>query len=227
MKLTSLAASAALAIFAAGVSFAVACNSDDSSSTTTTQSSAASYCSALSAYVTQCKVTDPCTVASAQTCTDYVSAFSPAALTAFTACTSTLTCADAGSTATATCIGSQEANIAPSTAQLQLATDYCAACATVYPEEDAGSCAQIFYAQLTTANTDEAGSSASAADIGSAFLELNDTLVTSVDTTCAKPLGADAGPLGCIAGFEVCAGAVIDKAVKTPPACQSETPGAQ
>jgi hypothetical protein len=225
MKLTPFFASAAAALVAASVSFTAACSSDDSSSTTPPPSSAADYCSALQSYVSTCKITDACTVASAQTCSQYVAAFSPAAITAFTACTPALTCGDAGATATSTCIGAQEAAIVPSTAQKKLATDYCTACAAAYAE-DPITCAQDFYAQLTTANTDEAGSSDSSSDIGAAFLELSDTLVTSVDTACIASIGADAGALACSAGFEECAGTIIAKAVKTPAACQAETPGA-
>jgi hypothetical protein len=226
MKPKTLAASVAFALVAAGLSFEAACSSDDSSSTTTAQNDAADYCSALSSYVSTCKITDPCTVASAQTCSQYVSAFSPAALTAFTTCTTTLSCGEAGEDTTSKCLAEQEAEISPSAAQMKLATDYCNACAASYAEDPTTCATTDFYAQLTTANT-EGGSSGTSADIGTPFLELSDPLIASVDTACALPLGADAGPVACVAGFEECAGTVIEKAVKTPAACQSETPGAQ
>ncbi len=224
MKLTSLLASTALAACAASVSLSTACGGNESS--TSAPNSAADYCSALSNYVSTCKITDACSVASAQTCTQYVSAFSPAALGTFTSCTSSLACGDAGTQSASLCIAAGEASITPSAAQQTLAKNYCAACASAF-QQTAADCAETFYAQLTTANTNEAGLSTSSADIGSAFLDLNDTLITSVDTSCVGGVGADAGTLGCTVSFELCAGALIQKAVKTPVACQSQTPGAQ
>jgi hypothetical protein len=241
MKLTNLQASAVVAVVAACFSVG-ACTSSTSSNPTTgdggsgsggsgsgsgsgggTTATPAEYCSALTAYVKQCNLTDACDLAQEQDCTTYASALSAQSLGATVTCAAGASCGDAGSSAVGTCIEGKEATFTPTTAQAAVATGFCAQCASAYGET-AAECQTAFFSSTATVSSDSGTDGLSPNEFGSIVLELNDSFSASLTTTCIPSLTADSGT-ACISTFGTCAEAQLQKVYTTPTACQTSSTG--
>jgi hypothetical protein len=211
--------SALVAVVAACTSFVAACSSSNSSGPGGTGSSGGStpadYCSLLSNYITTCNITDACTLATQKVCSTYATAFSSSYVSAISPCVTSEACGDAGQATASACIAAKEATITPSATQTSLAQAYCAQCAAVF-SDTAAACVSAFFTAPAAGST-----TATPGDIGSFLIELNDTISTSINTTCIPALAADAGQVGCGETFDVCAAQIVEAAVPTPAACQS------
>jgi hypothetical protein len=203
-----------LTLITAASTLTAACTS---SSDNGSGAAASDYCSLLASYVSKCNVTDACTVATSQACTQEVTAYSTGYLDAVTSCAANFDCTDGGSSTISTCINTKVEALTPTSTQQKLATDFCNQCASSLTET-ASACATSFFAANTS------GTGTGAAGLGTEILEFNDTITSSIDSSCATAT-VDAGVLGCVTAFEICASAVLVKAVTEPAACQSSTNG--
>jgi hypothetical protein len=214
MKLTLRSASAIVVLLAGCASLVSACSgSTTGGSGGSGGATPTGFCADYQAYATKCNVHDACTTGILANCTSFASAFSSGYLTAFSTCASETTCVDGGGTTAATCFASAEASLQPTAAQAKLATDYCASCA--FAPLTPATCAASFY------STGDGG-----LGIGSALLDLNDTITASIDTKCAETIGADAGILSCTEGFYLCLAGQLTTVLSLPAACTVTTGGA-
>ena len=177
-------------------------------------SGASAYCNAISSYATRCNITNPCTTNAVQQCATTASSYSAAALAALADCITGIACTDAGVSAADGCSQTKLAGATPTATQAKLAADYCAACASA--TQTAAQCEAAFYA---TAGVSEGGTIVGEGP-GAGLLPFSDAVATSVDSQCIPKL-ADAGILGCVGTFDVCAAQVV--AASAPPATVSCT----
>jgi len=167
----------------------------------------ASVCNALAGYFQSCVVSSACQAAYVRDCAKVSSALSETAVNSLFACAEDgVLCGDAGAAVVSTCAVTGYAYATPSTAQEQLATDYCRVCA---PTDTA--CVANFYS---------AGGGA-----GTGLTSMNlagDTTVQSVDSTCTPRLSGGAGTAACAATFAACAAPIAAAGFYIPPECVND-----
>jgi hypothetical protein len=223
MKFNALRVSALVAVVAACASSVAACSSSSSGSPGSGGSSGGTsptdYCSAISAYVSKCNLTDACDVAEEKECSSIAAAFSAQELSAEISCASVGTCGDAGDSAISDCVNAKQASFTPTAAQTKIAADFCAQCAEAFSDTPA-QCQTAFFAGTGTTS----GTGFTAGEFGSLILDLSDAVTTSIDTTCTPSLSADAGQ-ACVESFATCAATQLNTLVPTPAACQTTTNG--
>jgi hypothetical protein len=165
-----------------------------------------SVCNALAGYFQSCAVSSACNAAYMRDCTKVSAALSETAVNSLFSCAQAGTsCGGAGAAVVSTCaIDGYATNGTPSTAQLQLATDYCRVCA---PTES--NCAFTFF---------ETGATGTVWELALA----GDTTITSVDSTCVPKVVTDAGTAACSAAFTACADPIAAAGFYIPPECISD-----
>jgi hypothetical protein len=150
----------------------------------------AAYCQSLSAYYSRCHFNATCYRINLVNCDSF--ALSDAVRSAFLECQSNLQCTQAGDVIRQSCVSSALAAAPPTPAQIQLAADYCAACALPGTVCDT----RTFFKEGITSTGD-----------GPGFLArlYNDTIATSIDTQCLST-----GAVGC-ASLGICEDVILSQ----------------
>jgi hypothetical protein len=144
-------------------------------------------------------------------CAQIFGVFSSGYLSAIDACVSPPhQCTDGGMSSTDNlCMQSKLATLAPTLAQSKVKTDFCALCPDGQSARNPHACSSFF------AVTD-GGSS-----IGTAILELNDSVAEEVDQGCASG-SHDSGIADCDVSFEICAATILEHTIVLPAACMTD-----
>jgi hypothetical protein len=160
-------------------------------------------CSSIATFLGSCASSSACSSAAAADCSQITATFSDALLNGMITCAQAQQTCDAGSALTSPCAFSNAG--AASTVQLQLASDYCAACAP-----DASSCAGAFYG-LGGVGIVEAPAFAA-----------TDGIVGYIDETCTSHLDIDAGAAACAEAFVACARPILAAQLFLPGECTGD-----
>ncbi len=164
-------------------------------------------CGALGGYFQSCPVSSACSAAYSRDCDKVSTALSSAAINALFLCAQNgQTCGDAGTAVLSACVTIELKSQPASAAQLQLASDYCRACAPTVE-----SCATDFYQP-----TGPAGSGLTALSLS------GDETVQKVDSACTPHLPTDAGAAACDDQFRACALPIATAGFYLPPECVSD-----
>ena len=176
----------------------------------------ASVCGAIGGYAQTCAVASGCQAAVVRDCSKVTLSLSSAAFNAIFDCATAkgATCENASSPLTSPCVVTDFPEVGAATSadqpELQLAADYCRACAPTDPE-----CTTTFYAGFTAADGGK--------EVPAAALAGDQTLQT-VDSTCIPMLSADAGVAACEAAFTACAAPILAAGIYFPPECTATGP---
>jgi len=160
-------------------------------------------CSSLATFLGSCASSSACSSAAAADCSQITATLSDALINGMITCAQTQQTCDAGSVLTSPCVFTNAG--AASTMQLQLASDYCAACAP-----GNASCVKAFYG---------------AGGIGiveAPAFAATDGIVGYVDKTCTSDLDIDAGAAACAEAFVDCARPILTAQLFVPGACTGD-----